>query len=187
MAAPFTDYYFYLFGGAAMDVLTAIQGRRSIRKYSDKAVEEDKLNLVLEAARLAPSAGNWQDWKFIVVKDKKLRAKLADAAEAEQFVKQSPVVIVACGTKPEPVMACGQHKYTVDLSIATSYMTLEAHELGLGTCWLGHFYEDKVKETLNIPDSVRVVALLSLGYPAEEPAPRTRKKMEDIVCVDIYG
>jgi len=169
-----------------MDVMSSIRGRRSIRRYLDRPVEDEKLNLVLEAARLAPSAGNYQDWKFIVVKDGGLRAKLADLAGAEQFVKQSPVVIAACGTNPGAVMACGQYKYSVDLSIATSYMTLEAHELGLGTCWLGHFYEKEVKDILRIPEGVRVVALLSLGYPAEDPAPRPRKRLEEIVSYNEF-
>ena len=169
-----------------MDVLSAIQGRRSIRQYSARLVEDEKLGKVLEAARLAPSASNRQSWKFVVVRDDATRAKLAEAAGRQAFVGQAPVIIVACGTDPEGVMMCGQHRYTIDLSIATAYMVLEAHEQGLGTCWLGSFDEKKIKEILNIPEGVRVVAVTPLGYPAEEPAPRPRKKMDEIVCHERY-
>ncbi|MCR4436003.1 MAG: nitroreductase family protein [Clostridiales bacterium] len=169
-----------------MDVLSAIQGRRSIRQYSDRPVEDEKLEKVLEAARLSPSAGNGQAWKFVVVRDEAKRIKLAEAAGGQLFVKQAPVFIAACGTDPEKVMMCGQHRYTIDLSIAMAYLILEAHEQGLGTCWLGRFDEERVKEILEIPDQVRVVAVTPLGYPAESPAPRPRKQLEEIVCYEKY-
>jgi len=168
-----------------MDVLTAIKGRRSIRKYKDKPVEEEKLLKVLEAARLSPSARNRQDWKFIVVKDSETRRKLTEAI-GQPFVGEAPIIIVSCGTEPEGVMKGGQPRYTVDLSIATAYMILEAYEQGLGTCWLGSYDEEKVKGVLGIPDSVRVVAITPLGYPDEEPAPRPRKELDEIVSYDKF-
>ncbi len=170
-----------------MDVMSAIQGRRSVRNYLSKDIESDKLNKVLEAARLSPSANNNQGWKFVVIKDEKTREKLSEAAGGQKFVGQAPVVIVACGTDPERVMKCGQHRYTVDLSIAVSYMMLEAYEQGLGTCWIGHFDEGEVKKILDIPDKVRVVAMTPLGYPAETPAPRPRKQLSEIVCYEKYS
>ena len=170
-----------------MDVLTAIMGRRSIRKYSARAVEEDTLTKVLQAARHAPSANNRQDWKFIAVRDKNKINRLMEAAGGQTFVGEAPVVLVSCGTAPNSVMRCGQPRYTVDLSIATAYMILEAYEQGLGTCWLGHFDEEMVKEILEIPDEVRVVAMTPLGYPAIEPSPRARKDLDDIVCYDKYS
>lgn len=169
-----------------MDVMSAIQGRRSIRSYSLREVEEDKLKKVLEAARLSPSANNNQGWKFIVVRDEGMREKLTIAAGGQKFVGQAPIIIVACGTDPERVMKCGQHRYTVDLSIALSYMILEAYELELGTCWIGHFDEGKVKKLLGIPDSVRVVAMTPLGYPAESPSQRPRKLIDEIICYEKY-
>ncbi|HOJ12605.1 MAG TPA: nitroreductase family protein [Clostridiales bacterium] len=169
-----------------MDVMAAIQGRRSIRNYSTREVEEEKLNRVLEAARLAPSANNRQNWRFIVVRDEELRKKMTEASFGQQFVGGAPVVIVACGTDPSGVMRCGQYRYTIDLSIAVSYMTLEAYEQGLGTCWIGSFDEGMVKKLLNIPDTVRAVAITPLGYPAESPAPRPRKSLSEIVCYDKY-
>jgi len=172
--------------GYTVDVLTAVQNRRSIRQYSSKPVEVEKLGRILEAARLAPSASNSQQWKFIVVKDDAIRAKLAEAAGGQMFVKQAPITIVACGLDPGRVMYCGQPRYTVDLSIAVSFIILEAYEQGLGTCWLGHFDEKKVKEILGIPEGVRVVAMTPLGYPAESPSPKPRKGIEEIICYDRY-
>jgi len=169
-----------------MDVMTALYGRRSIRKFLDKPVEEEKLNKVLEAARLSPSAGNRQNWKFIVVRDSELRSKLAESTEIYQFISQAPIIIVACGTDADGVMKCGQYRHSVDVSIATAYMILEAYEQGLGTCWIGAFDEKMVKEALSIPENVRVVALTPLGYGAENPAPRPRKSLEEIVCYDKY-
>ncbi|HHV97116.1 MAG TPA: nitroreductase [Clostridiaceae bacterium] len=169
-----------------MDVLTAIQGRRSIRSYRPQEVEEEKLLKVLEAARLAPSANNRQDWKFIVVRDKELREKMISACAGQRFVGEAPVIIVACGTEPTGIMRCGQYRYTVDLSIAVAYITLAAYEQGLGTCWIGAFDENAVKELLNIPEKVRVVAITPLGYPAIIPGPRPRKPLNEVVCYDKY-
>ncbi|MBM4084275.1 MAG: nitroreductase [Planctomycetes bacterium] len=170
-----------------MDVMEAIRTRRSIRAYLDKPVEEEKLKRVLEAARLAPSAKNMQEWKFIVVRDPATRQKLVEAAKGQKFVGEAPVVIAACGTKPDYVMSCGQLSHTVDVSIAVTHMCLQAVAEGLGTCWLGAFYEDQAKKILGVPDGVRIVALLPLGYPKESPAARPRKALGEIVCYDRWG
>jgi len=164
-----------------MDLMQAIRARRSIRDYLDRPVEEEKLLAVLEAGRLAPSARNMQDWRFIVVKNASMRHRLAVAARDQKFVGQAPVVIAACGTS-DLVMTCGQPAYPIDVAIALDHMTLAAASLGLGTCWIGAFYEDKVKEILGVPPEVRVVALLPPGYLAEETAPRPRKNLDDIVA-----
>jgi len=169
-----------------MDVLSAIQGRRSIRKFSDRPVEDEKLLKVLEAVRLSPSACNLQNWKFIVVKDSETKAALTEAAFGQKFLNEAPIIMVACGTEVEQVMACGQYRYTVNLSIATAYTLLEAYEQGLGTCWIGLFDEKKVKEILRIPENARVVAITPLGYPAETPEQRPRKKIDEIICYEKY-
>jgi nitroreductase len=168
-----------------MEVMEAIKTRRSVRKYSNKPIEEEKLKLVLEAARLSPSSTNGQNWHFIVVRDKEKLQKLMEAADGQPSVGEAPCAIVACGTK-QRIMDCGQPTDTVDCSIAMSYMLLEAHTLGLGTCWLGHFYADKVKKALHIPEDVSVVAFTPLGYPAEEPEVRPRKELKEIVSYDRY-
>ena len=136
-----------------MDVLTAISQRSSVRAYKARDIEEDKLKKILEAARLSPSASNRQEWKFIVVKNKETKKKLAKAAFGQSFIGEAPIVIVACGTESKAIMGCGQPTHTVDVSIACAYMILQAYELGLGTCWIGAFKEDEVKKILNVPET----------------------------------
>jgi nitroreductase len=169
-----------------MNVSEAIKLRRSVRAYQEKEIEEEKLNKILEAARLAPSANNRQEWKFIVVKDKYLKEKLAIAADEQTFIGEAPIVIVACATESQSIMLCGQPRYTIDVSIAMSFIILQARELELGTCWIGAFDESSVKEILGIPEYIRVVAITPLGYSGEDPPATSRKELEQIVCFDKY-
>jgi nitroreductase len=169
-----------------MDIYEAIRARRSIRSYKTDAIPEDKLNRVLEAARLAPSARNRQEWKFVVVRDAGARQELVDACNGQAFVAQAPVVLVMCSTENKDVMRCGQKTGTVDLSIALSYATLAATAEGLGTCWLGSYLEDKVKSVLGIPAEAMVVAVSPLGIPAESPAARSRKPASEVVSHDRW-
>jgi nitroreductase len=172
--------------GDFMDVFAAISKRRSIRRYEEKEIEDGKLGKILEAGRIAPSAANRQEWKFMVIKNKETREKLVKAANGQKFVGEAPVTIVACSTESERVMPCGQYAYTVDLSIAVSFMILEATELGLGTCWLGAFDENAVKKVLDIPQDIRVPAMFTVGYANEFPAQRPRKTFDEIVCYEKY-
>ena len=168
-----------------MEIIEAIMARRSIRIYQDRLIEEEKLNRILEAGRLAPSARNLQDWKFIVVRDKERRLSLSEAAKDQPSVAQAPVVIAACGTS-DYIMPCGQYCYPIDVAIAIDHMCLVATAEGLGTCWIGAFYQDKVKEILDIPETIHVVELLTIGYPAESPSSRPRKKIEEIVAYEKW-
>jgi nitroreductase len=102
----------------------------------------------------------------------------------QPYVAQAPIVIAACGTETDYIMTCGQYTYTIDVSIAVDHMSLAAVGEGLGTCWIGAFHEDQVKEILGIPNKIRVVIMLTLGYPAESPSARPRKKLEEIVAYD---
>jgi len=167
-------------------VLEVIKKRQSVRSYKDKEIPEDVLQQVLEAGRLAPSASNKQDWKFIVVKDEDLRKKLVPACKNQKFVGEAPVVIAGCATNPDYVMTCGEHCYSIDLAIALDHMSLEAASLGLGTCWIGAFYQDQVKEILSVPEGVRIVSLLTLGYPKKLGTKDGRKPLSEIVCYDKY-
>ena len=163
-----------------MDVMEAIRKRRSIRSWQDKPVEKEKLDRVLEAGRLAPSANNRQPWRFVVVTEEATRKKLATAANDQTFVGQAPVVLVGCAVETDRVMACGQHCYPIDVAIAMTNMTLAAVAEGLGTCWIGAFQEDQVKQVLGIPEEVRVVELMPLGYPSNpETGPGSRKTAEE--------
>lgn len=169
-----------------MDVKTAIRTRRSIREYDPREVEEEKLVRVLESGRLSPSASNRQERRFIVIKDASTRKALSEAARNQKFLAQAPVVIAACSVEKEYVMSCGQLAYPIDTAIAVDHMTLAAVEEGLGTCWIGAFDEKKVKEILNIPDEIRVVTLLPIGYPSDIPRPTPRKSLDEIVLWETW-
>ena len=170
-----------------MNVMEAIKTRRSVRCYQDKPVEPEKLEQVLEAARLAPSASNGQDWKFIVVQDAGTRKALVKACHNQSFIGQAPVVIGACSINPKRVMASGQSAAAVDLAIAVDHMTLAAVELGLGSCWIGAFDAAAVGKLLDVPDDAVVVHVLPLGYPAESPSGRSRKAASEVVCQEKFS
>jgi len=167
-------------------ILEAIRKRQSVRSYQDKEIPEDVLQQILEAGRLAPSANNKQHWKFIVVKDDDLRKKLVPACKNQKFIGEAPVVIVGCGTDPDYVMTCGEHSYSIDLTIALDHMSLEAASLGLGTCWIGAFYQDQVKEILGVPENVRITSLMPLGYPKVLGTKTERKSLSEIICYEKY-
>lgn len=139
-----------------MDVMEAIKKRYSARAYIDKKVEKEKLDSIFEAARLAPSASNRQEWRFVVVEDKNTRQSLMKAAKSQAFVGEAAVVIVCCALTDNHKMTCGQLCYPIDVAIAIEHMALKATEEGLGTCWVGAFHEDQVKDILGIPEDIRV-------------------------------
>jgi len=168
-----------------MEVFEAIKKRYSCRDYRADSVPEDKLNKVLEAARMAPSAHNSQEWKLVVVKNQKRREEVTDAA-GQSFIAGAPVVIAAVALEPEHLMRSGTPAYAVDLAIAIDHMTLQAAEEGLGTCWIGAFSQEEVKEVLNIPKEYRVVVLLPLGFPADEPKGKSRKSLNEIISEDSF-
>jgi len=170
-----------------MNVMEAIKSRYSVRKYKEKTVEEEKLNKILEAGRLAPSAGNRQEWRYVVVTDKQKIQRLMVAAKNQRFVGKAPVIIAACAETDNHVMACGQLCYPIDVAISVDHITLAAVEEGLGTCWVGAFYEDQVKDILDIPEKIRVVQLLTLGYPDDLPKPKRRISLDEIVMYDKWG
>jgi len=165
-----------------MEVKRAIRERRSVRSYEKKEVPEEKIERVLEAARLAPSASNRQLWKFIVVRDEARRQKISKAASNQNFIAEAPVVIAAVNH----IMHCGVPSYAVDLAIAVDHMTLAAAEENLGTCWIGDFSQEEVKKILNIPEKYKVVALLPLGFPADKPKVKLRRPLKEIVCYETF-
>lgn len=170
-----------------MDVFDAINKRSSIRSYQEKEVEQDKLLNILEAARLAPSASNRQEWRFVVVRNEETKKALCKAAKGQRFVGEAAVVIACCADTDNHTMTCGQLCYPIDVAIAIDHMTLVAVKLGLGTCWVGAFYEDEVRKILNIPKSIRVVELLTLGYTKEPAGSRQRLRLKDIVFYEKWG
>ena len=165
-----------------MNVYTAISRRKSVRAFQDRDVPETILTRLLEATRLAPSASNRQEWRFVVARDPDTRKRLARAANGQRFVGEAPVVIACCAETDGHVMLGGLACFPIDVAIAVDHLTLCAAAEGLGTCWIGAFNPGQVKEILGIPPGIRVVALLPVGYP-KDPAPveKSRLPLESIV------
>lgn len=171
-----------------MKVLDVIQKRRSVRKYKKDPIPEKALRCVLEAARLAPSGKNFQPWKFIIVKDKALKEKLAQASAGQFFMAEAPIIIIGCGFPDNCYAHMGRYmkSWSVDVTIALDHLMLQAQEEGLGTCWIGSFEEEEVKAILNIPENVKVLALTPLGYPDEIPRFRGRKNLDEIISYERF-
>ena len=149
-----------------MDFLEVAAARRSVRSYLDKPIEEEKLAKVLETARLAPSWANKQCTRFIIVRDKAKIGELVGAFSG--WFKQAPVIVVACADPKDSGFYNGMSYYLVDVGISLQQLILAATDLGLGSCWIGGFDENKVKKTLSIPENIKVVAMTPLGYPSDK-------------------
>jgi len=167
-----------------MDVIKAINERRSIRKYKSTEVSDEKVDIILQAGRWAPSASNKQPWHFIVVRDAGSRRLLADAHSYGRFMAESPVVIVVLG---DPAKHPKYH--LADPHNAVQNMLLAAYNEGLNSCWMGvrdTDIEPKFRKLLNIPEDLRVVCCVSIGYGDQERT-STRYPLEDIVSWEKYG
>ena len=169
-----------------MDFYEAIKSRYSVRSYLNKPVEQEKLDRILDAARLAPSGSNRQPWKFVVVRDAETRKKLVLACSNQEFVGQAPVVIAGVGLMPDRIMSCGVPGDPVDVAIALEHVALAAAAEGLGTCWIGSFHQDQIRALLGIPANAKVIEVMTLGYPADHPRPKTRKSIKELVCHDQW-
>ncbi|MBT4334324.1 nitroreductase [archaeon] len=156
-----------------MDLDKCIKDRRSIRKYKSKKVEQDKINLLIDAARYAPSAGNVQDWKFIIVKDKSKKELISNISSNQSWMNQAPIFIVVCSEIKDLKRTFGKHTDTYakqDCSAAVQNILLKATDLKLGSCWIGGFNENDIKTVLKIPEdgSVKVEAIITIGYSDED-------------------
>ncbi len=162
--------------------------RYSLRKFSDQPVEQEKILRILEAARLAPSAVNYQPCHFIIVTDHELKAKIAEGYSRPWFAK-APVVIVACGDHSMSwKRRDGKDHVDVDVAIAVDHLTLAAVELGLGTCWVCAFDAEHVRDVLKLPEHLEAIALVPLGYPGDEQRPiKKRKSIEELVSWNGYS
>jgi len=166
-----------------MTVLETIRKRYSCRSYQEKSVEPEKLDSILEAARLAPSAR--QDWRFVVVADPQTKRQVAETTSQPDAFAKAGVIIAACSNS-DYVMRCGQAIGPIDIAIALEHICLQATELGLGTCWIGSFEPDKVRQTLAIPDDIQVIELMTIGYPADSKPKAKREPMEKIVSFEKW-
>jgi nitroreductase len=176
-----------------MDVRQAINVRRSVREYSPQPLPPDLVQRLKAALRSAPSACNYQPWRFLLVFDADLRQRVARACRERMWIAGAPLIVVACGLPASayPRMAGKHNSADIDVAIAVDHLTLAAVEEGLGTCWLGAFDEDAVKGLLGVPADVRVVAMTPVGYPAasglNRPLNETdRKPPADIFSVDRW-
>lgn len=170
-----------------------INARRSIRRYIDKPVEDDKITQLIESARLAPSGSNTQPWHFIIIKSKLTRQKLAELCRKQDWMQLAPVLVVCIAdirsriqdnielTLNEDSSLKELKKIIRDTAIAIEHIVLEAVNLGLGTCWVAWFEQDEIRPILNIPSDKYVVSILTVGYPDEAPAARPRKMLEEII------
>ena len=163
-----------------MEVMDAIQSRYSVRNYSEKKIEQEKIYQIMEAGRLAPTASNQQLNKHIIVTDKKLIEQMVDACEGQKWIATASAILVECASD-DRTMICGQSARSMDGAIAMAYMTLEAVSLGLQFCWLGWFQPEKVRALLNIPDDYVVIAVAPVGYPATIGRPSKKKSLEEVV------
>jgi nitroreductase len=168
-----------------MSFFSLIQSRRSIRLFQDTPVETEKLQKILEACNLAPSAGNLQGYEIYVITSQEQKQALVMAALGQGFLAQAPVDLVFCANPQRSTGRYGKRGrelYSVqDATIACTYAMLAAQTLGLSTVWVGAFQEESVRQAAGLPADLLPVAILPIGYPAEDPKPRPRRKLEDLV------
>jgi nitroreductase len=173
-----------------MDVLEAIKGRRSIRAFKSQDVLDETVKKLIEAACWAPSAGNIQPWEFIIVRNSQIKQKLVDAALGQEFIAEAPVVIVICANEERSARGYGLRGKTLyciqDTAAAIQNIHLAAYALGLGTCWVGAFKEEEAREALKIPQGIRPVAIIPVGYPDEAPKPPRRRPMQQVVHYENF-
>ena len=169
-----------------MQFLELTRKRYSVRAYKPEPVEEDKLQQVLEAASLAPTAANRQPFQFVVTYTVGREAELKRIYDKDWFI-QAPVVICACGVPKQAwVRRDGKNYCDVDVAIAMDHLILAATELGLGTCWIAAFNPAAAREVLRLPDEVEPIAFTPLGYPNDQPTPKKRKPVAEMVSYDHW-
>jgi nitroreductase len=179
-----------------METLQAIRTRRSIRRFLDRPVEEEKLRAIFESLQMSPSWANRQCWRFVVVKDRATRERISELSYVESFlaplgyktnpakkgIAEAPVVIVACADPSQSGTIWNQQYYLTDVGIAAQNLMLAAHAQGLGSVFVGVFDDEKLHSLLGIPPHIRVVGIFPIGHPAEEKreAP-ARKPLQEFI------
>jgi nitroreductase len=169
-----------------MEVLEAMETRRSIRRYRPEAIPEEDLRKIMQAAQLAPSAGNRQPWRFIVARGEETRRMLAEAARKQMWIADAGAVVVALSMDPSDPEVYARWVER-DVMTAVEHMVLAAWSLGYGTCWIGAFEEERVKEILGIPEKMRVINLLPIGVPDHRPDAKPRKPLRELFHLERYG
>jgi len=182
-----------------MEVLEAIRKRRSIRAYKSTPVDKKTLDIILDSGRLAPSWGNSQTWRWIVIQNQNLKTQIAETIlrqgnRGTEAVKTAPVVIAACAElnkagcrEGQPVTDKGGYWYMFDAALALENMVLAAESFGLGTLFLGGMNAKKAESLLGVPEGYACVILMVLGYPEEQPEARPRKELSDLAFNNTFG
>jgi len=163
-----------------MDVTEAIANRRSIRQYVEESIPDEHMNILLKSLQLAPSANNSQNWEFIFVDDDELKKRLIPACFHQRFLGECAYFIAGVANP-------GLRWHMVDITIAMTSFTLQAHELGYGTCWIGAFDEAMVKKVLGVPKDKKVVICMTFGRPKTNPLPKGRKPLKTFVYHNGFG
>lgn len=159
-----------------MDAIEALRGRRSIRSYEEKPVPRETIEEIIDTARLAPSANNIQPWEFVIVTDSGMRSRMADLTDYGKFIAQAGACVA--------VFTKDVKHYLEDGSAATENILVAAHALGLGTCWVAGYKKDyagPIGKLLGVPDGYKLVALISLGYPAEKAEPHGKRALAEVL------
>lgn len=173
-----------------MDFYEAVEKRKSIRKYKADLIEKDKLERIYNAARFAPSWKNLQCWRFMSIDDKEIIEKVklsCDDWNQKIISEEVPVVVLLCAIEADSGVRDEKDYYMLDSGLAMEHLMLAAANEGLGTCWMGLFDEKKIISALNIPEGIKIVAISPLGYPNQDPSPRPRKELTDIVFGNEWG
>jgi nitroreductase len=173
-----------------MELFEAIQKRRSIRQFKKQEITEEIVEKLVEAARLAPTAGNAQSYQLVIVRQEEQKQKLSTAAYGQKQIQSASVVFVVCadlGRAQESYAERGRSLYCIqDTAAVTENILLTACSLGLGTCWIGAFKEEEIKKVVNAPNDMRPVAMIPVGYPAESPSPRPRRQPDEFVHQETF-
>jgi nitroreductase len=173
-----------------MDISEAIIQRRSIRQFTEQDIPEETVERLINAARWAPSAGNIQPWDFVIVKKAETKTRLANAALDQQSIEQAPIVIVVCANEVLSAQRYGDRGKALfclqDTAAAIQNILLFAYSIGLGTCWIGAFTEEQVREIIKVPEGSRPIAIVAVGHPGETPQPRRRKPTSEITHYETF-
>ena len=170
-----------------LDLIEAIRTRRSIRRFKQTNIPDSLIHSLINSARHAPSGHNTQPWEFIIVKDKRVKEQLAKTHEWSRFVDDAPVCITVLANEKQ-----APSYFEIDAACATQNLLLAAHGLGLGACWIAVYdlqnpnFEKHVRNVLNVPPHIRVIAMVPIGYPDEKATPRRHREIDEIIHFDKY-
>jgi len=174
-----------------MDIFQVLHERRSIRKFTEEPVAWDQIVKIIDAAMSAPSSGNLQNWKFVIITDTEKRKAIAEASLQQYWMEKAPVHIVVCSAMSRIKQyygVRGERLYAIqNCAAAVQNMLLTAHALGLGACWVGAFDENEVQRVIGNPDDVRIETIIPIGHPDEQPPEPLRYKIENTCFFESYG